>query len=290
MASRKISWVSSVDQRNAEKIARLEARLSDFYSGNENYYGSIDFTSDNWISPDEIGYQNIVDAVQMANSICEVGCGNANLLRHFPEVQNRYWGCDFSDSLLQKNSDRHPTAKFSRLLVPNELPFTSDTFDLVFSVFVIEHSTNPAKLLSECLRVLRDGGTLIVLCPDFLGRNRMTSQRAGFSFGTTSQKLSRNRFIDAAITLFDNRIRIPLHCMMLRTMVTRKSGFFVNLDPVVFDDPFTPDVDAVYVTSKNEMISYLKKSMTIEPNDSRLLRYEKERGLIFIRGTKLAAG
>lgn len=290
MASRRLNWVSSVDERNAQKIAQLEERLKDFYSKNADYYGSIDFTSDNWINPKEIGYQQILTAVRGASSICEVGCGSANMLSHFPEFQQVYTGCDFSEPLLMRNRDRFTKASFSRILVPNVLPFPANTFDLVFSVFVIEHSTNPTKFLSECLRVLKDSGTLIILCPDFLGRNRMTSQRAGWSHGTALQKIRTGRYVEAAITLYDNRIRIPLYCLNLKEKIRRKFGFHINLDPVVFEDPFTPDVDAVYITSKMEMVAYLNQKMNVCPNDPLLLRYEREHGLIFIQGAKRSIG
>ena len=46
-----------------------------------------------------------------------------------------------------------------------ELPFSPESFDLVVSCEVIEHLEEPAKMLSEAKRVLKQGGTLILTTP-----------------------------------------------------------------------------------------------------------------------------
>jgi predicted SAM-dependent methyltransferase len=49
------------------------------------------------------------------------------------------------------------------------LPFANNTFDVVYHSHVIEHFTkkDAAALIKECYRVLRPGGTLRVVFPDF---------------------------------------------------------------------------------------------------------------------------
>lgn len=48
------------------------------------------------------------------------------------------------------------------------LPFDDASFDVVFSNNVLEHTSNPATVLSEAVRVLRPGGTLYVEVPNYL--------------------------------------------------------------------------------------------------------------------------
>ena len=43
------------------------------------------------------------------------------------------------------------------------LPFADDTFDLVYANFVVEHLARPERAFSEWRRVLRPGGTLVLL-------------------------------------------------------------------------------------------------------------------------------
>lgn len=46
------------------------------------------------------------------------------------------------------------------------LPFAADKFDLVFSEYVFEHLPHPESALAEIDRVLRPGGSFIVLVPN----------------------------------------------------------------------------------------------------------------------------
>jgi len=48
------------------------------------------------------------------------------------------------------------------------LPFPADTFDIVYSANVLEHTENPELCLSEALRVLRPGGVLHMEMPNYL--------------------------------------------------------------------------------------------------------------------------
>ena len=48
-----------------------------------------------------------------------------------------------------------------------DLPFVSDSFDAVFSKSLIEHLRDPEFFLDEAFRVLRPGGNLMLLCPDW---------------------------------------------------------------------------------------------------------------------------
>lgn len=47
------------------------------------------------------------------------------------------------------------------------LPFQNNTFDLVFSEYVLEHLSDPGLVFSEVARVLRDGGRFVSLAPNF---------------------------------------------------------------------------------------------------------------------------
>lgn len=282
MIARKLNWVSAVRKSNEAAIISLDMRLSAFYAGNKNYYNDINFTADNWINPAEEGYKQILLYIFNSKKICEFGCGSANILKHFPQLQDKYSGCDFSKELVNRNRQTFTAAIFEEIKVPNLLPYPNGMFDFVFSVFVLEHSSNPAKLLDECDRILQPGGRLVILCPDFLGKGRMSSQRAGFSEGNTKDKLKKRKYIDALVTFFDNRIRIPLYCRIQRWNALRHPRFLINVTPTLFEDKFYPDVDAVYVTFKHEIIKYLEKKFVLENNSIDLNKYTKDKRIIFL--------
>jgi len=58
----------------------------------------------------------------------------------------------------------------SRLIdaVGESIPFSDGTFDIVYSNNVLEHTSNPAKVLSEAIRVLKPGGKLYIEVPNYL--------------------------------------------------------------------------------------------------------------------------
>lgn len=61
------------------------------------------------------------------------------------------------------------------------LPFPSNFFDLVASHNVIEHVDNVENFLNESIRVLKNGGYLIIACPNFLSiTNNYHHHTAGF--------------------------------------------------------------------------------------------------------------
>ncbi len=48
------------------------------------------------------------------------------------------------------------------------LPFADESFDVVYSANVLEHTADPERVLGESLRVLRDGGLLHMEMPNYL--------------------------------------------------------------------------------------------------------------------------
>jgi 2-polyprenyl-3-methyl-5-hydroxy-6-metoxy-1,4-benzoquinol methylase len=55
---------------------------------------------------------------------------------------------------------------FNQVEPDGDLPFTSNTFDLVFSQDVIEHTRRPLRFMREQHRVLKPGGRVIVGTPN----------------------------------------------------------------------------------------------------------------------------
>jgi ubiquinone/menaquinone biosynthesis C-methylase UbiE len=62
------------------------------------------------------------------------------------------------------------------------MPFSDNSYDLVFLIEVLEHVHNPQKALSEIYRVLKPGGTLIFSVPFinlFIRSDALTTGYAG---------------------------------------------------------------------------------------------------------------
>lgn len=282
--SRKLNWISSIQPDPL--IDELAKEMQQFYSLDQSYFSEIDFTANNWINEQLHCYKEIVKHAQSSTAVCEVGCGRANILKHFPEIRSKYTGFDFSQTLMKENTAAFPGAAFFSFISPEVFPVGDAKFDLVFCVFVLEHVTRPAAFLDECRRILKPGGKLVIFCPDYLGRGRMTSQRSGYSEGNAKAKLKRYHFLDALVTLFDNRIRIPYRCRQYARKAEQSPLFLINCSPVVFIDNFQPDVDAVYVTYKKEMITYLRNDFNELTNVDSLRQVEQKQKIIFLQMQK----
>ncbi|MBL0056504.1 MAG: hypothetical protein IPP31_09970 [Chitinophagaceae bacterium] len=123
--TRKLNWHSSL--LGGEELAALETALAGFYAGNPKYYANIDFTSDNWVNEEELGYQRIVKLVKDAQSICEIGCGSANILKYNSGIASRYTGLDFSPVQMQMNREIYPGASFIAFEQANVFPVQSSS-------------------------------------------------------------------------------------------------------------------------------------------------------------------
>ncbi len=97
-------------------------------------------------------------------SMLEVGCGRGEFLRGFINCGLKGYGVDRS-----RAAERYcPEAELATADIEADgLPYEDDRFDVVYSKSVIEHFHNPEKLVTETYRVLKPGGLVITMCPDW---------------------------------------------------------------------------------------------------------------------------
>jgi len=287
--SRSLQWVSSINpvsESESELLNSLQQRMKAFYSSFTDYYEEY-ATHGPWDDESHLVYQDIISQISCVNgSVLEVGCGTASILTNSKISHLSYTGVDFSENLLANNRALYPDANFFQLADPNKLPFDSETFDFVFSVYVLEHTVFPHLFLDEASRVLKKGGVLCIVCPDFLGKGKMSSQRKGFSYGTGSEKLRKGKIFDAIVSSFDAKVRIPWLSHFYRKAALKSPLFFVNTQPVCFTDPFLPDVDAVYLTFEPEIKAYLKKSFDFHAPNQLLQEFLNLHSIIYLLGYK----
>jgi len=93
----------------------------------------------------------------------EVGCGKGTHLKIFSNLlSGKFYGVDFEKI---DNLEGCTVKQCNLELEP--LPFEDDEFDVVFSKSVIEHVVNTENFLYEIKRVLKPGGKLILMAPDW---------------------------------------------------------------------------------------------------------------------------
>ena len=98
--------------------------------------------------------------------LLEVGAGRPDVLIGFREVGLEVFGCDISP--VSQKACKEVEIPFKYVELENGLlPYKSNTFDVVYSNSVIEHMHDPLNFVSESFRVLKPGGMLLVLTPDW---------------------------------------------------------------------------------------------------------------------------
>lgn len=95
-----------------------------------------------------------------ASNVLDVGCGDGNSADLFAEwaPEIRWVGVDIAHSP-EVNARTRSDLEF-HTFDGTELPFSDNSFDLVYSSQVLEHVRHPGALLKDIFRVLRPGGML----------------------------------------------------------------------------------------------------------------------------------
>lgn len=225
-------------------------------AGREIYQNMLDVENEKMTHLDPIG-TDLVNYIgqdySAGQSILEVGCGRGNIYKILkPHIDPRHYvGIEVAEHIIQLDREEFPEANWKEGSAYN-IPFESASFDICYAHFVLEHLIYVEKGLEEMLRILRPGGKLILIFPDFMEANMLPSQMIGLSpLPTASQKLRKGRVLDAIISLYDSRIRIPGYLRNLRNI----GPFPINANPLCLQHPeyMRPDVDALYVASKQEI-------------------------------------
>lgn len=98
--------------------------------------------------------------------LLDLGCGRGEFLRAFEECGFEGFGVDREVTTLY--SFEHPVRVAD--LESDVLPFDDESIDVLFNKSVFEHVVGITPLLRECQRVLRPGGIMISLVPDFVAQ------------------------------------------------------------------------------------------------------------------------
>jgi len=120
---------------------------------------------------DEYHFEKLHHLLRLVNfdgyrgqSVLEVGCGAGTDLVRFRKGGARVTGVDLASSaieLAQANFTQQGLDADLRVANGEALPFPDDAFDLVYAHGVVQYTADPQRLVDECRRVLKPGGTAI---------------------------------------------------------------------------------------------------------------------------------
>ncbi|MDO9551460.1 class I SAM-dependent methyltransferase [Rhodonellum sp.] len=276
----KIEWISSIDSKNNQKLAQLSEKMSAYYTTNTVYYSDISDSEFLWTDSSYLTHRKILERARVSETILEIGCGESPILKFNPELMSKYSGIDFSPNIIANNQKRFKEATFKTIENPTEYNYPDGHFDLIFSVFVLEHTVYPKKFLDECIRMLKPGGEIIVLAPSYLDNGFLPSQQFAEGLKSGRELLKKGRLISALRAALYNKLLIPRMCKKLANKIP---GFYININPLCFKtQEFKPDVDAVYVVSAKEIEMYMAENKFIQvDNEVDLNEFIRDRKLCF---------
>ena len=94
--------------------------------------------------------------------VLDVGCGPGWIAVMYAQAGAIVTAVDLTSTaveLTKRNIEQHGLTAVVREANAEELPFDSNTFDLVVSSGVLHHTPDFKRAITECFRVLRPGGT-----------------------------------------------------------------------------------------------------------------------------------
>jgi len=149
-------------------VAKMNSNLvKNIWSKNEYYKvaqeGSTDF--------DHPAMKKLIETSKKAKSVLDLGCGEGTRLAKLIKKGQRGYGIDISSKAISLAKKKYPGLNFAEGNL-EKLPFEDESYDVVYSAFTFEHLENPKQVLGEAIRVLKIGGKLLIVAPNFGAPNR----------------------------------------------------------------------------------------------------------------------
>jgi SAM-dependent methyltransferase len=238
-----------------EAISALQSRLLKYYSSPpDSYYEIANEAATKYTPQLQPFHCDLVTRVQPGMTVLELGCGTAHLCRFVEARGGVYTGMDFDNAVLNRNRRNFPGARF--LSIGTEL---GEQFDLVASLYTIEHIADPTGYLDRMWGFCKPGGFLAVICPEFIDNDYYAPS---LYYGKTAR-----RFRDKARSL--DLIDMLLHIVDLKWYAPRwkkrarrsePGAFWINLRPSELAGMVHGiDTDAVYLSRLADLTCWFNR-------------------------------
>jgi ubiquinone/menaquinone biosynthesis C-methylase UbiE len=114
-------------------------------------------------------YKLLLDNVDLKpkSKILDVGCGTGEILKRLSHQENILgYGIDVEENMVGIAKRKCPDMKI-QISKSDYLPFTNESFDIIIACMAYHHFENRIGFAREAARVLKKGGKLYVVDPNF---------------------------------------------------------------------------------------------------------------------------
>ena len=147
----------------ASEITQLRERMRRFYETSEIYKGFLDAHNESYLRT----YIDLVSRYSKPGcKILEIGGGNGLAARLLNQLGYHVIGTDISLFFLKDTEEWRNERLNYAVCDALDLPFKTESFDVVCSSELIEHVPDAERTLSEMMRVVRKGGRIITAGPN----------------------------------------------------------------------------------------------------------------------------
>jgi ArsR family transcriptional regulator len=185
-------------------IARRRARTEEFFDRTENWDAlrSELFTESATLSA-------MLGLVPRGLLVADIGTGTGGMLPYLADVADQVVAVDISAEML-----RRARAKARSLALDNvtfargdlaRLPIETASVDAAFAVLVLHHAARPSSALRELARIVRPGGTVVIVDLVAHGHEWLKEEQADLWLGFALEELDS---LCANAGLTDTRIRV----------------------------------------------------------------------------------
>jgi 2-polyprenyl-3-methyl-5-hydroxy-6-metoxy-1,4-benzoquinol methylase len=257
---KKVELVSATDVSAQRLLEDLDARMMSFYNNEyerQNYFETAQALNEVW-HPGT--YHWVLRSMMSPGlSVLDLGCGSGHAYDNLKGCGVKYVGVDCSEPRITTNLKEKATSGRSgdvTFLVSSlyDVNLPGASFDVVFSLYVLEHLVWPHRFLREMVRLTRPGGMIIIVCPSFRRAGRMPSLPHGGP-GSLKEKLSMAEIGSALQHIF---FRLYWPYVINRRFPSDRYPWLINLTPACLSERWATDNDAVYMVDRPECVAELK--------------------------------
>ncbi len=230
---------------------KTRVRMREFYETSETYKRLLDAHDEGYLRH---YVELVIHHAPSQSKILDVGCGNGISARLLNQADFDVVGTDISPLFLEEALRWENPRLHYRVCDVMELPFESESFDVICSNELIEHLPDVETALTEMMRVVRKGGRIVIsgpnlcspLIPLFDWLSLMSGKSGRPVWGETKLQ---------ALKQFMRNCRL-----YIRKRFLAKSTYFIYREPDLQAHAIGGDADSAYYASPIDLAQFFRRN------------------------------